>query len=123
MAPISRDPHPRRSGDTDHRPPSRMDVDVLHSYLLLTFAAVAVKRFEPRGESAGKLEDRGLGKCAVMKQFGKSQAVQGKGGRGKQRMPSASCELNFVATATELDARFRAFNPWGARVPLVELAT
>jgi hypothetical protein len=54
--PISRAiPTPLRLDDTYNSLPTGVDVDVLHGHLLLAFAAVAVERFEHRGESAGKL--------------------------------------------------------------------
>jgi hypothetical protein len=48
-------PAPRRPDHAHHRLPTGMDVDVLHSDLLLAFAAVAVERFEERGKGAGEL--------------------------------------------------------------------
>jgi hypothetical protein len=48
-------PTPRRLDHPHHRLPAGMDVDMLHRDLLLALAAVAVERFEQRGEAAGEL--------------------------------------------------------------------
>jgi hypothetical protein len=50
--PISRDPHPP-ADNAHHRLPAGKDVDVFHRDLLLTLTAVAVERFERRGEASG----------------------------------------------------------------------
>ena len=48
-------PTPRCLDNSDHRLPAGMDVDVFNRHLLLALAAVAVERFDQRGEGAGEL--------------------------------------------------------------------
>ena len=48
-------PTSRRLYDADHHLATRMDVNVLHSDLLLALAPMPVERFEQRGKGVGEL--------------------------------------------------------------------
>jgi hypothetical protein len=48
-------PGPRRPDHAHHRLTAGMDVDMLNRHLLLALAAMAIERFEERGEGAAEL--------------------------------------------------------------------